>query len=234
MDGGAGSTRLHALDGTDRKVSSQFGEDGVLEAIFATIGTTNRHCVEFGVGTGVECNTAHLIAQGWTGVLLDSGGVSENPNVVVQREVVTAENINALLDKYRVPQEFDLLSVDIDGNDYWVWKATTRQPRVVVIEYNGTRPMLERSAIVYDPHFRWCGTDYFGASLRALVELGLDKGYVLVYCAQFGVNAFFIRHTELPLDFEPTPWTSLYRAFYTGVPRDERTMLDPVGYVGVV
>lgn len=175
----------------ERKVYSQFGEDGILEAIFDRIGTGNKRFVEFGVEDGAECNTRRLKELGWSGLWMDGAGDGQE----VQREFVTAENINALFEKYQVPFEFDLLSIDIDGNDLWVWRSLDARyrPRVVVIEYNATiSPSLNRT-VAYDPEFVWDKTDYFGASLRALDELARRKGYGLVCCNKMGVNAFFLR-----------------------------------------
>lgn len=202
---------LGRLEDREHKYRSQYGEDGVIAAIFAALGTTDCYCVEFGVEDAVECNTAHLLDLGWTGLLLDGAGVSRNPAAAVHREFITADNIRELFAKYRVPQQFDLLSIDIDGNDYWVWRAITHQPRVVVIEYNASRLVGECSTIAYDPQFRWDGSDYFGASLRALVELGQTKGYVLVHCSKEGTNAFFVLQSALPAGFVPKPWYLLYR-----------------------
>ena len=206
----------------------------MLEAIFATIGVSDRYFVEIGCQDGTECNTAYLAEQGWHGLLMDGGGSNGNARAVIQPEFVTAENINGLLIKYDVPSEFDLLSIDIDGNDYWVWKAIVQRPRVVVIEYNAHVAAQERRAIVYDPHFAWQGTDYFGASLRALKELGEDKGYTLVYCERTGTNAFFVRDDQLPESYTAPPLEATYRApNYFGQgrrwPRDgRRHMVDPL------
>ncbi len=156
---------LTDLAAAEKKVCSQNGEDGVLAAIFVAVGVTNRYFVEFGVDDAAECNTACLLQQGWTGLMMDGEGISRNPLASVEREHITAENINELLAKYHVPRDFDLLSIDIDGNDYWVWKAIAHRPRVLVIEYNASVPPELRRVIPYDPHFRWSGSDYFGASL---------------------------------------------------------------------
>lgn len=112
----------------------------------------------------------------------------------VKIEKVTAENIQQLFQKYDVPKNFDLLSIDIDYNDYWVWKAITDySPRLVVIEYNSSIPPTESKVVPYDPDASWDGTNYFGASLLALKNLGLSKGYTLVGCDSRGVNAFFVK-----------------------------------------
>lgn len=221
------------LESAERKVFSQNGEDGVIDAIFAAVGTTNRYFVEFGAHDATECNTARLLEVGWTGLLMDGQGASRNPRAVVHKEFVTAENINFLLRKYGVPHEFDLLSIDIDGNDYWVWRAIEYRPRVVVIEYNASVPPSERRTITYDPNFRWNGSDYFGASLRALAELGNEKDYVLVHCERAGVNAFFVERSALPVGFTPRPTEEIYRPpnyFYRGQrhpPDPLRRMSDP-------
>lgn len=112
----------------------------------------------------------------------------------IKLEKVTAENIQNLFQKYNVPKNFDLLSIDIDYNDYWVWKSITDYlPRVVVIEYNSSILPTESKVVPYDPEAKWDGTNYFGASLLALKNLGLTKGYTLVGCDSAGVNAFFCK-----------------------------------------
>ena len=116
------------------KVHSQNGEDGVLEMIFAEIGVTNKFFVEFGCGDATECNAAYLLEQGWHGLMMDGVGVSRNQRATVRREFITAENINFLFQKYEIPDVFDLLSVDIDGNDFWVWQAITHRPRVNALQ----------------------------------------------------------------------------------------------------
>jgi hypothetical protein len=173
------------------KKYSQNGEDGILEFIFSLIGTTNKFFVEFGVESGIQCNSRFLIEKGWIGLMMD--GV-DNINPLIKKEFVTAENINKLFRKYNVPKNFDLLSIDIDYNDYWVWKAIEGySPRVVVIEYNSTIPPDESLVVEYKPDALWDGTNYFGASLLALYRLGKSKGYTLVGCDNHGVNSFFIK-----------------------------------------
>ncbi len=224
---------LAALEQSERKIYSQNGEDGVIEAIFAAIGVTNRFFVEFGVHDATECNTARLLEQGWTGLMMDGSGISNNPLATIHNEFITRENINALFAKYQVPVDFDLLAIDIDGNDYWVWQALTYRPRVVVIEYNASVPHEYRLAVPYNPHFQWDLSDFFGASIRALAELGDSKGYELVYCERAGVNAFFVARTALPPDYVSRPLEEVYRPpnyFYQGLAHKTdslRGMIDP-------
>lgn len=199
------------LEASEKKISSQNGEDGVIEAIFAEIGETNRYFVEFGVEGAVECNTAQLLVRGWQGLMMDYTGVSKNPLADVKKEFITAENINDLFRKYDVPQQFDLCSIDIDGNDWYVWKALEYRPRVMVMEYNSHVPPHLCRSIKYEPMFQWHGTDYFGASLLALQRLGELKGYTLIYCESNGANAFFLANEELPAGFVPRPIEQIYR-----------------------
>jgi len=225
---------LDDLQQNERKIYSQNGEDGVLQAIFAAIGVTNRYFVEFGCEQATECNCAYLLEQGWEGLFMDGSGISSNPRAVVHQEFITADNINALFRKYAVPDAIDLLSIDIDGNDYWVWKEITCRPRVVVIEYNAHFPPPERKTIIYDPMFRCEGTDYFGGSLQAMKELGEQKGFTLVYCESSGANAFFIAKDLLPASFVPKPVKAIYRPpnylnqGHGFRPDRYRTMIDPL------
>ena len=211
---------LRDLTRYEQRVYSQNGEDGILEAIFARIGTTNKYFVEFGVESGRECNTRRLAEHcGWTGLLMDAG--FEDPSRNLRREYITAESINDLLAKYGVPHEFDLLVIDIDGNDYWVWKnlAVHWRPRVVVIEYNAQAGPDASLVIPYDPTFRWDGTDYYGASLRALATLGAERGYRLVACDSTGVNAFFVREDLAAGAFARRGVEALYRPMRHGPQR---------------
>jgi len=188
------------------KVYAQNDEDGIIQEIFRRIGTASRIFVEFGVESGVECNSAKLLIEGWRGLWIEAG--QENAEAIRRRfapfmasgqltllsRFVTAENIDALLGEAGMMGEIDLLGIDIDYNDYWVWKAITAvKPRVVVIEYNASlRPPLSLT-VPYDANGKWDGSNYYGASLEALVRLGRHKGYRIVGCSIAGVNAFFVR-----------------------------------------
>jgi hypothetical protein len=196
----------------ERREYSQNGEDGILEVLFGRIGVTNKFCVEFGAEDGVQTNTRYLVQKkGWKALLLDG---RENPvESGIQQAFITAENIEELFAKYRVPEHFDLLSIDIDGNDYWVWKAITKfKPRVVVMEYNAHIPPTESRTIPYNASFVWDGTDYYGVSLLALKKLGEEKGYTLLGTDAHGVNAFFVLNQLVPGNFAPEPWPNTYHA----------------------
>ena len=130
----------------------------------------------------------------------------------IKNERITAENIENLFQKYQVPKNFDLLSIDIDYNDFWVWKAISKfHPRVLVIEFNSSVPPTESKVVPYDPNAQWDGTNYFGASLLALKNLSLEKNYTLLGCDSNGINAFFCK-SDLVKNFKIKDIEDLYRS----------------------
>jgi hypothetical protein len=188
------------------KVYSQADEDGILAEIFRRIGATDHRFIEFGCGDGLENNTSYLALQGWRGLWIDSLEHNEaairkrwteavtSGQLSLQRAFITADNINDLISANGFSGEIDLLSIDIDSNDYHVWEAiSVVQPRVVCIEYNAKYPPPFRWVMPRDDSYVWDGTDRMGASLSALAELGERKGLALVGCDIIGANAFFVR-----------------------------------------
>ena len=184
------------------KVYSQGPEDGMIAEVFRRIGPGAQRFIEFGVQSGLESNSAFLLVQGWSGAWIegspkDAGKARrhfQDYPVEIVNDLVTVENADALIARLAGESELDLLSIDIDFNDYWVWRAiTTVRPRLLVIEYNATLPPDLRKTVPHSISGRWDGTNYFGASLGALEALGRDKGYSLVGCSPTGINAFFVR-----------------------------------------
>jgi hypothetical protein len=188
------------------KAYSQNDEDGILAEIFRRIGASGRTFIEIGSGAGLENNTLTLLLQGWRGLWIDSDDVTvrraranfatyiASGQLAVQHEFITRENVDELLLKYSFSKEPDLLSIDLDGNDYHVWQAVQSiSPRVVVVEYNASWFPPLSFAVTYQERFQWKEDTYFGASLKALELLAERKGYHLVGCCFAGVNAFFVR-----------------------------------------
>lgn len=195
------------------RVFSGSDDDGILLLIYAALGFRSRVCVDVGSADGICSNVANFILNfGFTGLLID--GDPENvargrrfyeghPDTAlyppkIRQALVTAENVNGLIAESGLSGEIDLLSVDIDGNDFWIWKALTAvQPRVVVIE---THIEFGRRNIVvpYDPAYHYPGKhpQYHGASPVAMIELGRQKGYRLVATNRYGFNFIFIRGDE--------------------------------------
>lgn len=186
---------VYDLSKFERSIYSQNGEDGVIEILFELLGTDSRYCVEFGAVDGLYVsNTLNLRKhKGWTCLLLDGG--HENQAINLQREFVTAENINELFEKYEVPENLDLLSIDIDYNDFYVWKALNSRyrPRVVVVEYNAMILPHDDSLVPYKADAVWDWTNYFGAGILAFSRLAKMKGYTLVHADRSGTNLFFVR-----------------------------------------
>jgi hypothetical protein len=191
---------------------SQNGEDGILLYLFSLLGATTRRVVEICAGSGIECNAANLlINHGWHGLLVDGDPAQiaigqqfyaqcrttwlRPPSLVASW--VTAENVNALVREQGFTGDLDLLSLDIDGNDYWIWRALDCiAPRVVVLEFNTAFGPHKSVTLPYQPEFRLDYNDRpyrCGASLAAFVKLGRQKGYRLVGVQSLGFNAFFVR-----------------------------------------
>jgi hypothetical protein len=214
-DSSPGLQQRELILAAERKVYSQFNEDGILLWLFDRLGEGHRRFVEFGIENGKECNTANLsLHHGWSGTLLEGdpaqaararqfyGSGPAAGRVTVTESFVTAENINAGLAAHAEQGPTDLLSIDIDGNDLFVWRAiSVIRPRVVVIEYNVAFGPHRSLSVRYDPQFerfRYHASGiYHGASLAAMTAVGREKGYALVGCESHGVNAFFVYRSLL-------------------------------------
>ena len=193
---------------------SQNGEDGIIAEIFNRIGATNKTFVEIGLGNGLESNTAFLLQQGWCGCWVEAseegcreakrifdGPISAEKLNVIQG-FVKAETVEALFDEQDIPQEFDLLSLDVDRNTYYIWEALSKfRPRVAVIEYNGLIPPSADYKVSYASDAEWDGSGQIGAGLKSYELLGQRLGYRLVGCEITGVNAFFVREDLVGSNF---------------------------------
>ena len=184
------------LNNFEKKIYSQFQEDGITEKIFEVIGTTNKFYLDFG-GTENTNNSEVLHKEhGFNGVLWN-GDDLPCEYTKIHKEFITRENIIELCKKYNVPKEFDFLSIDIDGNDWYIWKKMCEekeyQPRVVVIEYNATFPPPEDKIMEYKSDYSWDLSIYQSASIQAMYNLGRKLGYSLVCAESFGYNLFFVR-----------------------------------------
>jgi hypothetical protein len=225
------------------KVYSQHDEDGIIEEIFRRIGETDRFFVEFGVGDGQENCTVYCLLKGWRGAWIDGSaacyeairrdfaGLMAEDRLRVKYSFITAENIEQLFAELRIPVEFDLLSIDIDYNDYWVWDAIRAyRPRVVAVEYNASFGGTANCVVPYEPSRIWDYTNHFGASLKALEFLGRAKGYTLVGCNYTGVTCFFVRDDLVGSHF-PGPHTSEHHferpRFFVRMPNGHRAAFGP-------
>lgn len=207
------------------KCYSQTDEDGILLYLFAALGAPHRTAVELCAGNGIECNSANLIINhGWTGLLLDGDQemveegqrfYQSHPSTYVYppkfvRSWITRDSVNDVIAGAGFEGEIDLLSLDMDGIDYWIWEAlTVVKPRVIVVEYQDILGPDRSVTVPYADDFDarrypMSGTmpNFSGASLRAFTKLAARKGYRLVGCNRYGYNAFFVR-SDLRPDLVP-------------------------------
>jgi len=211
--------RLRQLDEVDSfgevefKVFSQWGEDGIIQYLINRVAIENTSFVEFGVENYLEANTRFLlINNNWKGLVLDGSQshidyirkdrIYWRHDLTAECRFITRENINEVLRECGFRGDIGLLSIDIDGNDYWVWESIdVIKPRIVVCEYNSVFGNSRPVTVPYDASFMRTDAHYsnlyFGASLSALCLLASRKGYDFVGSNSTGSNAFFVRN-DLP------------------------------------
>ena len=185
-------------------IYSQGAEEAILDRVFELVPPRRRFCVEFGASDGLRnSNTARLLRDaGWNGVLIEGsdyrfGKLRDHytgaSNVRLVQATLQPDTVERVFAEAEVPTDLDLISIDIDGNDYWVWRAIERyRPQVVVIEYNPYYAPPERWVMKFNAEHAWDGSTYYGASLESLYALGKQKGYELICCDRNGNNAFFV------------------------------------------
>lgn len=232
-------------------VFSQNGEDGILKYLLAMIGLNSRTFIELGFGV-TENNCLRLVHhEGFAGRFIDRSlpeveamnrglramGIKRAEAIC---RFVDLANLEATVLWPGAPAEIDVLSIDVDGNDFWFWKRIVNpSARVVVIEYNASFGPKLSATVPYDPIFdryaRHPSGLYHGASLAALVKLADQKGYALVGCDSMGINAFFVRRDCLPAGMELASLESAYRPNVHRIrrglsPRDQFDLIKDLPY----
>ena len=202
------------MQANEFRAYSQWGEDGIIQSLIRALELGRSVFVEFGVETYVESNTRFLLTNdNWAGLVIDGSEaniayIRSDPiywkhNLKAECSFITRDNINELIRRNGISGDIGLLSVDIDGNDYWVWQAIdVVDPVIVIVEYNARFGSAATLTVPYDPNFvrsqAHHSTIYYGASLAAFHQLGERKGYSLVGCNSAGNNAFFVRKDCVP------------------------------------
>jgi hypothetical protein len=204
---------VRELDEVEFSVFSQLGDDGIIQYLINRVNIRNRFFVEFGVQNYIESNTRFLLMNNnWQGLIMDGSqefiDFIKNDyyywkyNVEARRLFITAENINQAFRDSGVAGEIGILHIDIDGNDYWIWKAITEiDPVIVIMEYNSCFGDVRAITVPYEPDFERYAFHasglVFGASLSALCDLANEKGYAFVGSNSYGNNAYFVKRTHL-------------------------------------
>ena len=203
------SKAVQSIKDAEFKVFSQFGDDGIIQFLINRLSLVDHSFVEFGVESYEESNTRFLLLNNnWRGLVIDGSEqhidyIRKDPiywrhNLTAVSSFITTENINHLLSSNGFADKIGLLSIDIDGNDYWVWQAiTATEADIVVIEYNSLFGKDRAITVPYKADFVRTAAHYsnlyFGASLLALCDLGKTKGYTFIGCNQAGLNAYFVK-----------------------------------------
>ena len=202
-------SQVTRLKDVEFPVYSQWGEDGIIQYLLQRVPTERSIFVEFGVGDYTESNTRFLLQNNnWAGLVIDGSpdhtafikkdSIYWRFNLKVECAFIDRENINRIIAGAGISGDIGILSIDIDGNDYWVWQAIDCiSPRIVICEYNSLFGPNAKVTIPYDAHFERTKAHYsnlyYGTSLAALHTLAKEKGYALVGSNTAGNNAFFVR-----------------------------------------
>jgi hypothetical protein len=207
--------KITSLHEVEFQVFSQWGDDGIIQYLINNIDLPNKTFVEFGVENYRESNTRFLIINdNWTGLVIDGStdnidyikrdGISWSNELYAKDSFITKENINELLSNLPFGQELGILSVDIDGNDYWIWKEiSVVNPVIVIAEYNSVFGIDNAWSLPYKADFVRPSDNknplhiFYGSSLLSLCDLAKEKGYSFIGCNSYGNNAYFIRNDKL-------------------------------------
>jgi hypothetical protein len=196
------------IDNWEFQITSQWGEDGIIQYLIKYIEIPNKTFVEFGVESYKECNTRFLLQNNnWNGLIIDGSEKLINEikaenihwkyDLKAVANFITKENIDNIFIENNIKGDIGLLSIDIDGNDYWVWeKISVIKPRIIIAEYNSLFGNKASISIPYNKDFvRGVNmpVSYYGASITALTYLANSKGYSLVYGNKAGNNVFYVR-----------------------------------------
>lgn len=250
----ARSRDQHGIEKFEYSLFSQNGEDGILRYLYSTIGSKSKLFLEFGFGV-LENNSLRLIMkENFGGIFIDGSMTSVRHfnnaarylklhHVRAIHQFLDLNNLEPTIKECRLPEEIDLLSIDVDGNDYWFWQGLNcLSPRVAVVEYNASLGPEASLTVPYDPTFdrRRFGACWFyhGASLTALQRLGERKGYGLVGCDSNGINAFFVREDCLTKDLTVLSPQSAYRPHKSRLARgfsaaDQLRIIQDFPYINI-
>ncbi len=205
---------LEELSEAEFKIYSQFGDDGIIQYLIHNIKIKKdeENFIEIGVENYREANTRFLLVNNnWRGLIIDArkeyidsvrkDDIYWKHDLTAVNAFVTRKNINKIIKEKSFEKNVGLISIDIDGNDYWIWKAMRIKPVIVVIEYNSVFGKRSAVTVPYKEKFNRTKEHYsnlfFGTSLKALVNLSKEKGYVFVGTNSAGNNAYFVKKSRV-------------------------------------
>lgn len=204
---------IESLEEVEFKIFSQWGDDGIIQWLVHHLDFPSKTFIEFGVSNYRESNTRFLmINNNWSGLVMDCSQANVKQiinaeyfwrhDLATKSAFIDAKNINEILESSGMPKEIGILHIDLDGNDYWIWKEITAvKPVLAILEYNAVFGVERSITVPYDRVFQRTRAHksnlYFGASLRALYELSSDKGYAFIGCNSAGNNAYFVKRDAL-------------------------------------
>lgn len=205
--------RIKSIQDAEFKVFSQWGDDGIIQYLINYLEIENKIFVEFGVEDYLESNTRFLlINDNWSGLVIDGSEMNVakikkdeiywKHDLIAKSAFITKDNINQLIEEEGVSGEIGLLHIDIDGNDYWIWKALTIvKPIIMIVEYNSVFGCERAITIPYEKDFNRTKAHYSnlyaGASLLALCDLAEERGYKFIGSNSAGNNAYFVKEEAL-------------------------------------
>ena len=225
--------KIEKIEDIEFKIFSQFGDDGIIQFLIdkLEIDYEYQNFIEFGVEDYSEANTKFLLLNNnWSGLILDSS--NENIENIKKnnffwkfeleaiKSFITKENINSIITNSNINRKkIGILSIDIDGNDYWVWKEiNVIDPLIVIVEYNSTFGFEKKISIPYNQDFERSKAHhsnlYWGASIEALKFLAKQKGYKFLTTNSAGNNAYFIKENifdKIKLDLKKNTYQSKFR-----------------------
>lgn len=231
------------INDNEFKIFSQWGEDGIIDHLVSNLNIKNKTFIEFGVEDYKEANTRFLLLnKNWSGLIIDSS--KKNIKSICDDEIywrhdltavnkfVTIKNINQII-KEKYEGEVGILSIDVDGNDYWIWESIkVIEPSIVVIEYNSRFGKEKRLVVPYNENFDRATAHYsmiyYGSSIRALEDLGKRKGYEFICCNKAGNNAFFVKKNLLTNEIKKKNLTD---GFYKNKFRESRDKNGNLSYL---
>ena len=201
--------KIKDLSDIEFQVYSQWGEDGIIDWLITKYPEIPKSFLEIGTQNYRESNTRFLlINKNWKGFIIeaDKAAVKDiksqriywKHNLRAINEFITKDNINNIIKGFNIPKKIGLLSLDIDGVDYWVLsKLSALDPSIIVCEYNSLFGQKKSVTVPYKSNFirseEHYSNLYYGASINAFIDLMKKKNYFLIGTNSAGNNAFFVR-----------------------------------------